>query len=168
MNTIEIRLADKSEMYIGFSLLRDAALWLKEKDIDYWQNWMNPYDSSFNWIREGFDANQFYYVLKEAKIVGMFRLQWNDEQFWGVQEDNAGYIHSFTTDRRFYGQGLGLQILKLIEDMCKQNHKKYARLDCGAHIEALCTYYENAGYVSVGEVALGRYRLRLYEKELRD
>ncbi len=166
MENLKIRLADKSEMKKGFSLLQEASLWLKEKNIDYWQNWSNPHDSSFNWIKEGFDANQFYFVLKESEVVGMFRLQWNDEQFWGEQEDNAGYIHSFTTARQHQGQGLGRQILAQIEDMCKQNHKKYVRLDCGAHIEKLCQYYENSGFVSVGEISLGKHRLRLYEKEL--
>lgn len=166
MENLEIRLANKSEMNIGVALLQEAALWLKEKNIDYWLNWLDPHHPSFNWIREGFDANQFYFVLKDSKVVGMFRLQWNDEPFWGVQEDNAGYVHSFTTDRQHQGQGLGRQILTLIEEMCKKNHKRYVRLDCGAHIEKLCQYYEKAGYVSVGEVALGKHRLRLYEKEL--
>lgn len=166
MENLEIRLADKSEMKIGVALLQEAAIWLKEKNIDYWQNWLDPHHPSFQWIQEGFDANEFYFVLHDSTIVGMFRLQWNDEQFWGIQEDDAGYIHSFTTDRNHQGEGLGRQILTMIEEMCKQNHKKYVRLDCGAHIESLCNYYEKAGFVSVGEVSLGRHQLRLYEKKL--
>ena len=35
-------LADKNEEQIAFTLLKEAALWLKEKHNDYWQNWINP------------------------------------------------------------------------------------------------------------------------------
>ena len=62
MEHLKIRLADKSEIDLALSLLRNSALWLKGKGVDYWQNWINPADLSLNWIREGFDLNQFYFV----------------------------------------------------------------------------------------------------------
>jgi GNAT superfamily N-acetyltransferase len=166
MQKLDIRLANEYEIDKALSLLQGAALWLKDKRIDYWQNWINPSDLYINWIREGFESNQFYFVLSDLKVIGMFRLQWSDDKFWGVQDHNAGYIHSFTTDRLYPGQGLGQQILTLIEDLCKKNNKKYLRLDCGVHIDKLCKYYENFGFVSVREVSVHNYQLRLYEKEL--
>ncbi|MBN2395279.1 MAG: GNAT family N-acetyltransferase [Candidatus Atribacteria bacterium] len=166
MKKLKIRLADKSEISKAFSLLKGAAIWLKEKNIDYWQNWINPSDLYSNWIKEGFDSNQFYYVIYDSRVIAMFRLQWNDELFWGVQDDNAGYIHSFTTDRIYQGQGIGIKILQMIEDLCRQNNKQYLRLDCGVLIQGLCNYYEKFGFYSVGEIDLHGERLRLYEKRL--
>lgn len=166
MKNLIIRLADKSEIDTALSLLKRAAQWLKDKDIDYWQNWINPADLYIDWIREGFDSSQFYFVLSDSSVIGMFRLQWSDEKFWGVQDNNAGYIHSFTIDTNYHGQGLGQQILSMIEDLCKSNNKRYLRLDCGVQVDRLCKYYEDYGFNSIGEVFVDIYRLRLYEKEL--
>ena len=166
MEHIKIRLADKSEINLALSLLKNAALWLKDKGIDYWQNWISPTDLSLEWIKEGIFLNQFYFVQNNSGVIGMFRLQWSDEKFWGVQDNNAGYIHSLTIDTNYHGQGLGQQILSMIEDICKSNDKKYIRLDCGVDVDRLCTYYEDYGFISVRDVTVTMYQLRLYEKEL--
>jgi hypothetical protein len=62
--------------------------------------------------KEGFELEQFYFILNNETIIGMFRLLWEDELFWGKQENNAGYIHSFTIDRKYYGFGIGTKVLK--------------------------------------------------------
>ena len=166
MENLKIKIADKSEIDIVLSLLKGAALWLKDKGVDYWQNWISPADLYVDWIREGLYSSQFYFVLNNSTVIGMFRLQWVDEKFWNVQDDNAGYIHSFAIDTTYHGQGLGRQILSMIEDICKNNSKKYLRLDCGAQVDRLCKYYEDYGFNFVGEVSVHIYQLKLYEKEL--
>jgi hypothetical protein len=40
--TLVIREANPKEIDSGFNLLREAAMWLKNNDIDYWQNWLDP------------------------------------------------------------------------------------------------------------------------------
>ena len=49
-------------MDTALNLLKEAAQWLKNKNINYWQNWLKPSDSYKNWIKQGFDQNQFYFV----------------------------------------------------------------------------------------------------------
>lgn len=166
MKNLTIRLADKSEIDKAFSLLRGAAIWLRDKGIDHWQNWINPSDLYSNWIKEGFDSNQFYFVMHDLQVIAMFRLQWTDELFWGIRDEKAGYIHSFTIDRIFKGQGIGCQILKMIEDLCRQNNKQYLRLDCGANNQGLCNYYEKQGFRSIRDVNVHGEQLRLFEKRL--
>lgn len=39
---LKIRPAKKQEINIAFNLLKEAAQWLKEKKINYWQDWHNP------------------------------------------------------------------------------------------------------------------------------
>ena len=116
-----------TEIDIGLDLLKKAALWLKSKQIDYWQSWITPQELYVDWIKQGFDNKQFYFVLNNSGIIGMLRLQWDDELFWGKQDNNAGYIHSFTIDRKYYGQGLGKQVLQMIEEVCIKNKKQYIR-----------------------------------------
>jgi ribosomal protein S18 acetylase RimI-like enzyme len=86
--------------------------------------------------------------------------------FWGVQEDNAAYIHSFTISRALAGQGIGECVLGLIESHCRQNKKELLRLDCGVNIKGLRKYYEQYGFKPVGEVTVLGERLTLYEKQI--
>jgi len=103
----------------------------------------------------------------DGKEIGCFRLQWQDPMFWGEQEDTAGYIHSFTIARKYAGQGIGAQIIRLIENHCLENEKSLLRLDCGVDITGLRKYYENLSFKPVGEVTVEGERLTLYEKPLR-
>lgn len=163
---IEVRKAEICEVNIALSLLKGAARWLCERGINYWQHWHDPSPEFLSWLEDGFCKKQIYYVFTESKIIGMFRLQWSDEMFWGKQKDDAGYIHLFTVDRIYYGQGVGKLILTNIESMCKEHGKKYLRLDCGVNINKLCKYYEENGFIEKGIVELFGERLKLHEKQL--
>lgn len=163
---LNIRLARIEEFETALELLRNAALWLKSKHIDHWQNWINPSEIYVNWIKEGFELEQFYFILNNETIIGMFRLLWEDELFWGKQENNAGYIHSFTIDRKYYGFGIGTKVLNMVENICRENNKKYLRLDCGARNNGLSKYYEDYGFKQLGIIEVYNEQLQLYEKEL--
>jgi hypothetical protein len=52
IENIKIRLTYNSEIDKAFSLLKGAALWLKDKIIDYWKSWIDPSDSYVNWVKE--------------------------------------------------------------------------------------------------------------------
>jgi GNAT superfamily N-acetyltransferase len=163
---ITFRKADSNEFKKVLYFLKQAAVWLKEKDIDYWQDWISPPPLFVDWIKQGFYHKEFYMVESDEDLIGCFRLQWQDPLFWGKQEDNAGYVHSLTISRDLVGQGIGRQVLKLIEDYCKQNGKSLLRLDCGVDIAGLRKYYEQYGFKSVGEVIVEGERLTLYEKQI--
>jgi GNAT superfamily N-acetyltransferase len=163
---ISIRKAGSDEAGIAFAMLKEAAVWLQQRGIDYWQNWHNPPPSHIKWILNGFDHNEFFFAEQGTEIVGCFRLQWEDPMFWGPRHDGAGYIHSFTVVRRLAGQGIGREILSLIESHCRGEGKQFLRLDCGMHVPGLRKYYENAGFGQAGEIAFAGEQLVLYEKPL--
>jgi N-acetylglutamate synthase-like GNAT family acetyltransferase len=168
MNKLHLKLVADSDAEEIFQLLRGAAEWLRRKGINYWQNWHSPPKNHVCWIMEGIENREFYLVEYEGESIGCFRLQWQDSMFWGVREDDAGYIHSFTTRRDLAGNGIGRRILELIEARCIEKGKKNLRLDCGTSILELCRYYESCGFTSVGEVIVGGEQLTLYEKKLTD
>jgi GNAT superfamily N-acetyltransferase len=145
-------------------LLKNAADWLQKKGIDYWQDWLSPPENFKDWIKQGFKEKQFFFVYEDNQLIGMFRLQWNDELFWGKQVDNSGYIHSLTVDRKHYGLGKGAMIIKEVENICRENHKNYLRLDCGVSVKRLCDYYKNQGFSSKGTVKVLGEELVLFEK----
>ena len=166
MKQITFREADSDELETVLLYLKEAAIWLAEKGINYWQNWIDPLPNFINWIQRGFDENQFYIVKKGEVDIGCFRLQWQDPMFWGHQENNSGYIHSFTISRNLVGQGIGEYVLHLIESFCGKNQKKLLRLDCGTDIEGLRKYYEEYGFKAVDEITYAGEHLTLYEKHI--
>ena len=164
---LKIRNARPSEIDIALDMLCKAAIWLKGKKIDYWQNWLNPPEEHIAWVKQGLDDGELYFVYNcENIIIGMYRLQLSDEMFWGKQNDMAGYIHHFTTNRDLKGAGIGYLILKTIERKLLENGFDYLRLDCSPRIEGLCKYYENYGFEPKEIVVVHNEKLRLYEKKI--
>lgn len=168
-NTVDItiRSGKLDELRVALDLLCKAAVWLRNKNIDYWQNWIDPPDTHIQWIKSGFENGDFYFVHdSENRIVGMYRLQYSDEEFWGKRNDKAGYIHSFTTNRDYAGKGIGNFILQSIEKELAQNGVNYLRLDCSPDVEGLCKYYESYGFKPKETVFVHGEKLRLYEKKI--
>ena len=147
--------------------MKQAALWLQKRQIDYWQDWLNPPAKFVNWISEGFQNNEFYLIGQDDKAIGCFRLQWSDELFWGQRGGASGYVHSFTVGRYLAGKRIGEHVLALIEDDCRLQGMDFLRLDCGTHLTRLRQYYEAYGFLNVGETTLQGERLTLYEKRVR-
>lgn len=139
-------------------------MWLRDKGIDYWQDWIDPPAHFVDWIRQGFDEEQFYMVEDAGEAIGCFRLQWEDAMFWGEQDTTAGYVHSLIMSRNLAGRGIGAEVLRLIESYSRENKKDFLRLDCGVDIGGLRNYYERYGFKAVGEVTVEGESLTLYEK----
>lgn len=162
-----IRKAKNQEIGIAFNLLKEAAEWLKDKNINYWQNWLDPEDIHIKWIKEGFEKDQFSFVENDNNnIIGMFRLQYEDEYFWGKRDEKAGYIHSFTVIRNLSGKGIGYLILDKIKEFLKNKNINILRLDCGSDIKDLCNYYEKYGFKKVGTAEVYDDKLTLYELDI--
>ena len=157
---------DKQDLALILEQLKAAARWLDEKNIDYWQNWHNPSALHKNWIKVGLERGQFYQVYENNRFLGIFRLQYSDELFWGEKNDRAGYIHSFTTNRRIEGRGIGYRILDKVVERLRAEGCRYLRLDCGVKNAKLIRYYKNYGFEEAGEVVVHNEELLLLEKEL--
>lgn len=168
MKNITLINADPNEIDIVLSLLKDAAIWLKNKKIDYWQNWIDPQKIYVDWIKQGFENNEFYFAYMDNSIIGCFRLQWKDEMFWGKRNEQAGYIHSLTTSRKQAGSGFGKRVIKTIETYCHEKSKDFLRLDCGMHVTGLKNFYESIGFKDVGETIVHGEHCVLYEKALKE
>jgi N-acetylglutamate synthase-like GNAT family acetyltransferase len=167
MEEIHFKIAEGDDLQRILRLLQEAALWLEMKNINYWKIWIDPPEDYINWIRKGFENEEFYLVKDNNSIIGCFRLSWNDEKFWGKQSTPAGYIHSFTIDRKLAGNNKGIEVIKMIEKKCKENNRNYLRLDCSSKVQKLKEYYERIGFRPMGETIVKGERLTLYEKEIR-
>ena len=133
LENISLQRAKINELSLALSLLKEAALWLQNKNTEQWSFWINPPKEKIDWIREGFDNKEFYFVYHEEILLGMFRLLYFDEQYWGKRSDRfdeAAYVHSLTIKRKFAGQGFGALFLRVIENKLRAEGIFKFRLDC--------------------------------------
>jgi GNAT superfamily N-acetyltransferase len=145
--------------------LRDAlASWMAERGIDQWR----PGDIPLSWIELCVAQGWVFAALRDDDLVGSLTLVWEDPFIWGSRNEAAGYIHMVMVDRAFARLGLGRSLLDWAERRITRAGHRHARLDCVRTNVALREYYENAGYVLVGnrEFAGGIPGVALYEKAL--
>jgi ribosomal protein S18 acetylase RimI-like enzyme len=164
---ISYRLAHISEIKIALDLLKLAALRLKSKNIDQWQYWLNPSDEKVEWINSGFLNNEIYFIVDEAKIIGMYRLQNQDLIYWGDMNDSSNYIHSLVVIDEYTGNKIGSTLLKYLIEKARNNNVSFFRLDCNASNIGLCNYYLSLGFQKVGEVLMPHSLNNLYEIDLK-
>ena len=159
--------AKYADLKIVLALLKMASEELQEKGIDQWKYWQNPPKEKITWLQEGLKNKEFFFVENENnERVGMFRLLYNDELYWGKQKSNAGYIHSLVIDTKFNGHGYGNKIVtQVVQELIKKDIF-LLRLDCLASNKELCSYYEMQGFKKVGEVQMPLSLNNLYEKKL--
>jgi GNAT superfamily N-acetyltransferase len=151
-----------------FGLLKSAAQWLHDRDIDYWQNWLDPPAHHVRWVDEGLAASEFRIIESAGSVIGCVRLLDSDPLFWGEREDSAVYVHSFTVDRALAGHGIGACVLEVIEGDLAARGVGWLRLDCGEAATGLRRYYESVGFHPVGETVVDGERLVLYQKAVID
>lgn len=156
-----------SELTLVLELLKASAHELKSKGLNQWSYWLNPPKERVDWIKSGILNNEFYFVLNNDNMVmAMYRLLYEDELYWGKQNQKAGYVHSLVVKKDFKGKGLGKQIMQQIEsDLIAQGISLF-RLDCVANNKGLCNYYESLGFNKVGEKQMPLSLNNLYEKKL--
>jgi ribosomal protein S18 acetylase RimI-like enzyme len=165
---IHFRKVGKTEFNKILFLLKEAAEQLKSKEIDQWGIWLNPSDDKINWIKKGFDQEEFYFVeTEDQEVAGMFRLSSEDLLYWGKNNDNAKYVHSLVVKKKFSGQQLGEKIIHQLEQNLINQHIDLFRLDCNAANKWLCKYYENLSFIKVGEIQMTHSLNNLYEKNLK-
>jgi GNAT superfamily N-acetyltransferase len=166
MGELEIRVATSGDRDMILAFLCSAAVWLRERGVDYWQNWLDPPEHHVAWVEDGLVAGEFRIVESGSRSVGCLRLQDSDELFWGTRSEPAGYVHSLTTDRSLAGLGVGRRILDFVSEELRLHGIGLLRLDCGVDADGLRRYYESCGFVAVGETVVDGEALVLYEKSI--
>ena len=163
-----LRKSEISEFNIALKLLKSAAEFLSDKNINQWGYWTNPPKEKIQWVKDGFKNKEFYFIENQNQtILGMVRILKEDLLYWGDMNDSAMYIHSLVIEKRYKGQQIGKRVVQKIENDAKNSGIKYLRLDCDSSNENLCEYYTNIGFNKVGEKLLKLGKYNLYEKQLK-
>lgn len=164
---LSAQLVDSKEGDLVIELLQKAAIRLKEKGLTQWTYWLNPPEEKLAWVAAGVKNSEFYFIENHDNTrVGMFRLSTSDELYWGANTLEARYLHSLVVDPQFAGSGVGDWAINYAENKCLDEGVSRLRLDCVASNAALCTYYENRGFIKVGSKQMPLSLNNLYEKWL--
>jgi len=163
---IEFVRALSSELEDALVFYKLASQSLTKKNVSQWSYWMDPPEEKISWVKEGFDNGEFFFVYdSKGTKIAMFRLLEMDTLYWddkGV-EKNTRYIHSLVVHPSYSGLGIGTAVILKIIDQLKQDKIKKFRLDCDGSNPRLCRYYEDYGFVKVGEKTTNYAVNNLYE-----
>jgi GNAT superfamily N-acetyltransferase len=171
IGSVEITLAVPADLDNVLDILNESARWLTSRGIN---QWIDGFPREL--IAGDISRGEVYVARRDRRAVGTFTLQWSDEMFWPGADDEAGYIHRIAVRRE--ARGLGVELLKFAERATAATGRKLLRLDCFSENDALCSYYERAGFVRRADIEVdgrsdptvpestGRFLARQYEKSL--
>jgi len=155
-------------------LLSEAAAWTAAIGFP---NWPVPFprDLVAASVEHGdvFVAELYVGEVDQA-IAAAVTLQWSDELFWGVQPDDAGYVHRLVVRRDRAGTGLGAALIDWASQHVRAAGRTRLRLDASADNLPLCSFYERLGFTNRGERegelvepggGIRRWKTRLYERD---
>ena len=165
---MEIRFirALNSELGDALHFFKLASQSLAEKKVSQWSYWADPPEEKIKWVKEGFDKREFFFVYDPSgNKIAMFRLLDTDTLYWNNKgiDKNTRYIHSLVVLPSYSGQGIGTAVMLKIIDQLKQDKIEKLRLDCDSSNKRLCQYYEDYGFVKVGEKTTNYALNNLYE-----
>ncbi|MEQ4611095.1 N-acetyltransferase [Streptomyces cavourensis] len=160
---LSFRRADDSDLTELVRLRDAAARWQIERGIQQWHPGELGEDHFRTRLREGEVWLATLATLGPdgpdgpdgpgGPDAGAWELWWDDEPAWGPQPPVAGYVHRLMTDRRTAPPGTGRALLAEAERRIAAYGRELCRLDCLTSNPRLRRYYEEAGYVVVGEQA---------------
>lgn len=161
-----VRKATKDDAKEVFQILRNAASWLNEKNINQWEHLHN--DVEINEIMEDIVEDITYIVEnKNTDIVAVFNFSPNqnpwDIEMWGKREDKAFYLHRFAVHQEHHHKQIGKRTLEWMINSYQVNNS-YIRLDCIGNNPVLNKFYQRAGFQFMGHVGEAGDQFSLYEK----
>jgi ribosomal protein S18 acetylase RimI-like enzyme len=166
MNQLAFEKAKIEDHETILGLFKEAAEQLQSKGNNQWQHWLNPTPQYLERVKRDLTAEAFFLVKKADITVGMFRLMPSDEEYWGKTDDVAMYLHSFVTKPEFAGQGIGSEVLKMVENQLHEQGIPLFRLDCKADNQPLCDYYLRQGFTPIRLKEMPHYTVQLFEKKV--
>lgn len=145
---VTIRVATSDDAAPFAAIHEEVANWLWAHGIHQWQ----PGTFPISWVQDAIARGEVYVSIESGAVIGAVMLQEADPDTWGAASlaDAAGYIHGLRVRRSVAGRGIGRALIAWAERELVARGKRLARLDCWAANDALCAYYERAGYQRVG------------------
>lgn len=168
---IEFLVASPGQLDDVLTILDEAARWLQARGVSQWPSRFEP-----SWVEGALGRGETWLVRVGATTCATVTLDGADSVWDGLPE-RALYLHRMAVRRQ--SAGLGAAILAWAAGAARDRGLDALRLDCVASNGRLRAYYEAAGFIHRGDVAVAgapgqrlaegpvtvvsRYELRLQE-----
>ncbi len=160
MLSISIGQATLDEVSIVSSILLEAALWLKQRNIALW----SEYEVSPNSIHKDVESGLYFIAFCGQTAVGVVKFQTEDLVFWSdVPQENSAFIHRLAVRRSFSGGSISTALMQWAVERSRALGKHFLRLDCAADRFRLRSVYENFGFQHHSDRQVGPYFVTRYE-----
>ncbi|MFP7296844.1 GNAT family N-acetyltransferase [Neobacillus niacini] len=132
-------------------LLKQAAQWIKGKEINQWRFLLEGNQDEE--IKQDILNDKTYMVLNGNEIVATFTLlseqsEW-DRDLWGDENSSKSvYLHRLAVNPSYMKKGIGKSILDWVQNNISGT--EYLKLDCVAENSKLNNFYKNNGFKLVG------------------
>jgi GNAT superfamily N-acetyltransferase len=150
------------DLEAALALFEDARAWMIECGTNTWR----PVALWRDLIERKIADQTLHLAHLDGQVVGTLALGWAAEELWDDAPGQAGYLAHFATSRALAGSGIGAQMLCWAEAEARGTGKIFLRLDCWAGNQALCAYYERAGFARRSTITLDGFPIALYEKPI--
>lgn len=145
-DSLEVVVADASEIPQVLDMLNKAASWLTACAIRQW-----PASFTAAMVEPGIRAGETWLARQGGELVGTVTLSWSDPA-WPEAVDDAGYVHRLAVPRR--GTEQGQRLLGWAAQQVTDRSRSHLRLDCVATNGELRGYYERLGFAYCGDTEL--------------
>ncbi len=165
---MEFRKAVESDIEDIMNIINKAQCYLKELEIDQWQNNYPNYDV----IKEDISNNNSYVLLKDNIIIGTVAVIFNGEKTYDtiyngqwLSDGEYATIHRLAVDSNYRGLGISSIILENIEKMCIENNINSIKVDTHRGNLPMQKFLQKHGFIYCGIIYLedGNERIA-YEK----
>lgn len=154
------------------SIIQDAQTYLKTQGIDQWQNNYPNIET----INRDIQDNNSYILMEDNVIVGTTALIFGIDPTYNVIHKgrwitNGAYavIHRIAINLDYHGLGLGTEIIKHAESVCRNKDINSIRVDTHKENKVMQTVLIKNGFVYCGIIYLADGNERMaFEKVLNE
>ena len=142
---IQIQNTRQEDLAMIFGLYDDAIAYQKKVGNNHWLG----FDPEL--IAKEIQEFRHYKITAQGAIVATFCFTLSDLAIWKDSDETpAIYIHRIATSQSFRGHNLLKHIITWAREFAKANQLSYIRMDTGSGNDRLINYYQNSGFVLIG------------------
>lgn len=166
---LSVRLATIDDQEVVLDLLAQGARYARIRGSDQW-----PDRFPDELIRSGIGRHEVHVGALDGVVCSTFSLTWADEAFWGIEDDQAGYVHRLVVAAERRGGGLGRRLLDWAQEETSRQGRDLLRLDCLTGNVQLRRWYEVIGFAHQRDrvvrapagYALPTVKISLYQRSI--
>ncbi|HBI7177924.1 TPA: GNAT family N-acetyltransferase [Listeria monocytogenes] len=164
---MEFCLAKEKDILQIMKLIEEAKEFLKQMNIDQWQNGYPDYKCIQSDIRE----KKAWLIIKNKEILGYACVDFDGEIAynslkgkWLSNKQQYVVMHRLTVSNKIKGHGLSTKIIKFIEHMAIEEGIYSVRVDTDANNLIMKSVLEKNGFVYCGTINFDQSDKIAYEK----